>query len=88
MDAPSPMGHTRSGMKEEGLGLKFWAAMVGIILAAGLGGMILFLIFSRAVYAWGFLGAFLAFALVLIVFGWFYDRRKARQYADFDPETE
>jgi hypothetical protein len=40
--------------------------------------MIFFLIFWRAVYAWGFFGAFLALAAVLVLFGWIYDRRQAR----------
>jgi len=63
----------------EGLGFKFWAGLVGVILAIGIGGMILFLLFSRAVYAWGFLGAFLAFGVVIILVAWVYDRRSDRR---------
>jgi hypothetical protein len=44
----------------------------------GIVALILFLIFSRAVYAWGFFGAFLAGAALLLLFGWFYDRRNPR----------
>jgi hypothetical protein len=40
--------------------------------------MIVFLVWWRAVYAWGFLGGFLAFAAVLCLFAWLYDRRSAR----------
>ncbi len=67
-------------MKEEGLGFKFWAGMAGVVLAVGIGLMIVFFLFSRAVYAWGALGAFLALALVLIIVAWFIDRRKVREY--------
>ena len=67
----------------EGLGFKFWAGLIGIVIAAGIGGMILFLLFSRAVYAWGFLGAFLVLAVILII-AWFYDRKKAREYEEYE----
>ena len=67
-------------MEEEGLGFKFWGGMVAVVIAAGIGGMIILFLFSRAVYAWGFLGAFLALALVLIAIAWFHDRRATRAY--------
>lgn len=65
-------------MDDEGFGIKFWASMIGIILAVAIGGLILFLLFTRAFLAWGFFGAFLALG-ALIVFGtWIYDRRSHR----------
>jgi hypothetical protein len=67
-------------MENEGLGFKFWAGMAGVVLAVGIGLMIVFFLFSRAVYAWGVFGAFLALALVLIIVAWFIDRRKVREY--------
>ncbi len=67
-------------MEEEGLGFKFWGGMVAVVIAAGIGGMIILFLFSRAVYAWGFLGAFLALAVVLIGIAWIHDRRAARSY--------
>ena len=75
-------------MKEEGLGLKFWAAMIGIVVAVGVGGLIFFLIFSRAIYAWGFLGAVVALGLVFIVIAMIHDRRKKREYAEFEAELD
>jgi hypothetical protein len=84
MDSGAATLHTRREMKEEGLGFKFWAGMIGIVIAAGIGGMILFLVFSRAVYAWGFLGAFLVLAVILIIIAWFYDRRKAKEYEEYE----
>ena len=42
------------------------------------------LIFWRALYAWGFLGAFLVVAAAGLIFGWVYDRRNARETASYD----
>ena len=75
-------------MEDEGLGGKFWVSMVGIILAIGIGGMIFFLLFSRAVYAWGFVGAIAALGLLFILIAIWHDRRKKREYAEFEAELE
>ena len=60
---------------DDGLGFGFYAKLAGLIFAIGIGVFIAFLIFARAVVAWGFLGAFLVIAIVLLAFGWLYDRR-------------
>jgi len=65
---------------EEGLGFRFWARLAGIVVLGGIVAMIFFLIFSRAIYAFGFLGGFLLLAAVLLVFAWFHDRRQQREY--------
>ena len=67
---------------DDGLGFKFFAWLALIIIACGIGGLILMLILTRAIYAWGILGAFLVIAVVLLLIGWFYDRRQARRYAE------
>jgi len=67
---------------DDGIGFGFFLKLAGIVVGIGIIAMIVFLLIWRAVYAWGFLGGFLFFALVLIGFGWLSDRRKARQYAD------
>lgn len=82
MDLRRSTLHTRRQVEDEGLGGKFWAGLFGIVIAAGIGAFILLLLFSRAVYAWGFFGAFLALAVVLIIIAWFYDRRHTRSYDD------
>jgi hypothetical protein len=64
--------------EDEGLGAGFFLKIAGVVFALGILTMILFLIFSRAVYAWGFLGAFFALGAVLCLFAWLYDRRAAR----------
>ena len=63
----------------DGLGFKFWGGLIGIILAVAIGGMIIFLIFSRAVYAWGFLGAFLVLGAIVILVAWIYDKKTQRR---------
>jgi hypothetical protein len=67
---------------EDGLGFKFFLWLAGIIVVGGIVLLVAFLIFSRAVYAWGFLGGFLAFAVVVLIFGWIYDKRHERDYAE------
>ena len=62
-------------MEDRGFG---WLA--GIVFLIGLAMLVGFLIFSRAVYAFGFFGAFLLVAVGLLVFGWVYDRRQDKQY--------
>ena len=66
--------------EKDGPGFKFWAAAFGIVIAAGIGGLIVFAIFSRAVYVWGFFGAFMVVVLILLGVAWFYDRRQVRDY--------
>jgi hypothetical protein len=66
----------------EDLGLKFWAGLAGIVIAVGIGCLILFLIITSAFYAWGAFGALVAIGLVLLAIGWFYDRREQRRYVE------
>jgi hypothetical protein len=62
----------------DGLGAGFYFKIAAICLACGIAAIILLSIFWRAIYAWGFFGAFFAVGIVLILFGWIYDRRNAR----------
>jgi hypothetical protein len=62
-----------------GMNFAFFARLAGLIIAAGVVAMIVMLIFFRAVYAWGLLGGFIAFAVILLVAGWLSDRRRARR---------
>jgi hypothetical protein len=63
--------------KEHGLG---W--LLGLIVLAGIGMLIVFLIFTRAIYAFGIFGAFILLAVALLIFGWVYDRRQDKKYPD------
>jgi hypothetical protein len=80
MDSGLRTVHTRAQMEEEGLGAKFWLGTFGVLLAAGIGIFIILLIFYRAAYAWGFVGAFLLLFAVLILIAWIWDRRRQKQF--------
>ena len=60
-------------------GFAFYAKVAGIVAAGGLAIMVVFLFVTKAIFAWGILGAFLAIAAVVLVFGWFSDRREERR---------
>jgi len=64
---------------EEGLGFAFYAKLVGICLAVGLAAFVILLLIARATYAWGFLGAFAVFSIILLAIAWIYDRRQANR---------
>jgi hypothetical protein len=59
-----------------------WLRFIGIVIAIGFGAAIVFLLIGAALTAWGVLGALLAIFLVILAAGWYYDRRKATEYAD------
>ena len=82
MDAGPWKGDTRPMDDDSGLGFKFWAKIAGVIVLIGIAGLILMLLISSAVYAFGFLGALVAFAAVLLLIAWFYDRRQIEEYED------
>jgi uncharacterized membrane protein YedE/YeeE len=67
---------------EDGPGAKFWFAMVGVILAIGIGSILLFLLVSAAWYRWGFIGGLLFFGGLLLVAAAIYDRTHRRRYDD------
>ena len=48
-------------------------------LACGVVALIMILLFSRAVIAWGVFGAFIVLAAALLLFAWIFDRRQARE---------
>ena len=62
------------------MGFRFWLKLVGVVVGIGIAAFVAFLLFDLAFYAWGFLGAFLAVAAVLLVIAWFYDRKHQREY--------
>ncbi len=60
------------------MGFRFYLMLAGAVLGIGVLVFIGLIVFWRAVYAWGFLGAFLALSAVLLFIGWLVDRREAR----------
>ena len=71
---PSPPAPTRAD-RDGRLGFTFYARLAGLVVAAGAVVAVLMLIAFRAVYAWGLLGGFVFFALLLLGAGWALDRR-------------
>jgi len=62
----------------DGLGAGFFFKIAAVCLACAIGAIILLSIFWRAIYALGFFGGFIAIGILLILFGWIYDRRNRR----------
>ena len=65
---------------DEGLGFRFYAGMAGIVVACGIGLLIMMVIFDWAAYTWGVLGALMVVGAALLVVAWITDRRKIREY--------
>jgi bacteriorhodopsin len=59
---------------------RFWLWVIGVALAVGIGGFLVFALIGWAWYAWGFFGMLLFFAVVLLGFAWVYDKRQQRPY--------
>jgi hypothetical protein len=59
------------------LGAGFWFKMAGLFVVGAIVLFIFMIFLLKAIYAWGFLGAFLVLAVLALVVGWFTDRRNA-----------
>ncbi len=75
MDGEDTALTPRDDEDEEGLGTRFYLKLGAGLLGIGILVFLGFLIFWRALYAWGFFGAFALLAAVAIVLGWIQDRR-------------
>jgi hypothetical protein len=74
--------HTGEAMaeKERELGFKFYGWLALLTILGGVALLVVLLIFSRAIYAWGILGAFLVISAILLLVGWWFDRREVQRY--------
>jgi uncharacterized membrane protein len=66
-------------MDTDGLGMGFWIKLFGMFIAGAIVLFIFLIIFARAVYAWGVLGAFLGIAAIALFAAWIHDRREQRR---------
>ena len=78
MDGEQSTTLTSRDEEDEELGRRFWLRLFGVIAAIGVILGIALVIFWRALYAWGFLGAVLVLSVILVLWGWIYDRRHPR----------
>ena len=64
------------------LGGRFWASVLGICLAVGVGGFLLFWFVGAAWARWGFFGMMIVFGGALLLVAYIFDRRATRTYED------
>jgi len=67
-------------VEDEGLGAGFWFKLMGIVLAGGIAALLLFLLVDAAWYRWGGLGAIIFFCALVLLSGWIYVGRHAKEY--------
>ena len=64
------------------LGGRFWLGLVGVCLAIGIGGFVLFALIGITWAAWGALGTFIFFGAVMLGIADIFDRRQQKRYED------
>jgi hypothetical protein len=60
-------------------GWRFWGGIIALVIGVVVGGLLFYWAFGWAWYTWGFFAAFGLLALVLIGFGYAYDKREQRK---------
>jgi hypothetical protein len=69
-------------MEDVHLGGRFWMALLGIVVGAVLGAVLIFLLVAGAWARWGAIGGLIFFGLLLAGVAWVYDRTHMRKYED------
>lgn len=67
-------------MEDVHLGGKFWLAAIGIVIAACIGGGLIFLLINAAWIRWGAIGSLVLFCGVLLLAAYIYDHTHTRPY--------
>ena len=67
---------------DDGLGSKFWLGMVGVILACGIGAVLVFTLLTGAWVRWGGIGALVFLAVVFMSIAAVLDRKKRKEWED------
>ena len=67
---------------DDGLGAKFWWGTVGVILACGIGAVLVFTLLTGAWVRWGGIGALVFLAVVFMSIAAVLDRKKRREWED------
>ena len=69
-------------MEDVHLGGKFWMSLLGIVIGAVFGCILIFLLVAGAWARWGAIGALIFFGLLLATVSYVYDRTHMRKYED------
>jgi hypothetical protein len=72
---------------DEGLGARFWFKLIGIVILGGIAAIILLLLVTSAWYRWGAIGAIIFFSLLVLLWGWIYDKRHQKEYERLQGEA-
>jgi hypothetical protein len=67
---------------DQGMGGGFWLKVFGVLVLGGLAVFLAWILFERAWYRWGFIGASALFCAVLLGIAYVHDRRSQRRYED------
>jgi uncharacterized membrane protein len=63
---------------DSGLGHGFWLRAAFVLVAGAIAVLAFFFLLSLAFWTLGIFGALVAFAVVMLIVAWLYDRREAR----------
>ena len=72
---------------DEGLGARFWFKLIGIVILGGIAAIILLLLVTSAWYRWGAIGAIIFFSVLVLLWGWIYDKRHQKEYERLQGEA-
>jgi membrane protein implicated in regulation of membrane protease activity len=81
--SPERIG-TVNGDEDEGLGARFWLAIIGGAIGCAIAAIIVLVFLGRAWERWGFFGMFLLLSAILLGFGWIVDRREKKRREGLD----
>jgi hypothetical protein len=77
MPPRAPPGYGLARMDDYDPGAKFWWKLAGLFVVGAIALFIVMAVFVKLIYAWGFLGTLLFFAVLALIAGYFADRRNA-----------
>jgi hypothetical protein len=70
-------------MDDDSMGGRFWLKYFAILIAVAVAVILCLVFISGAFARWGIIGGFIVLGAVLLVGAWFYDKREAKQDAEW-----
>jgi hypothetical protein len=77
----SSNGHTNPDAETGGLGARFWLTFAAGTVALGIAAVLVFVLFGAVWYAWGFVGAVIAFVVIASGLMYLSDRRARSRWS-------